>query len=83
MRTNSLTVALCPDAVGVVLCESGSQPRRECCDVTTEGGAAWRGAVDGLDQWLTCNDIERRRASIVVSSSFVRYFHTQFGRLRG
>lgn len=73
MRAKSLTVALCPDAVGVVLRESRAQPRREYFDVVAEDGASWRGALDGLAQWLTRNNHERGRASVVVSSRFVRY----------
>lgn len=72
MPTNTLTVALCPDAVGVVLRESRAQPRRESVEVVAKDGPAWRGVLDCLGQWLTRNNIERVRASVVVSSRFVR-----------
>ncbi len=72
MPTNTLTVALCPDAVGLVLQKMGSQARCDRIDVIAKHEVAWRGAVDSLANWLTVNHIVGGRASVVVSSRFVR-----------
>lgn len=73
MQTRTLTVALCPNAVGVVLHESRARPMRETVEVTAQEGAAWRGAIEGLAHWLRRRDFARARASIVLSSRFARY----------
>jgi hypothetical protein len=69
-----LTVALCPDQIGVVWRTRRAEVRRELVLCTApEGGGDWFLAMDALRNWLDAAQVQRGRISIVLSSRFVRY----------
>lgn len=77
LRTERLTIALCPDRIGVVR-SSGLWRRRMTAQLEIEvtqsaTGTAWSGVLETLEHWLADNDVRNIRADLVFSSRFMRH----------
>lgn len=69
----TVTVALCPEQVGIIWRSRREQVRREIVTCTpSDVGNGWSGAVDALTRWLDANQVLPGRMSMVLSSRFVR-----------
>lgn len=72
--SEKLTVALCPEQLGVVWRTRRAEVRRELLVCAAPGeGRGWLMAVDALRNWLDAAQVQRARISMVLSSQFVRY----------
>lgn len=70
----TVTVALCPDQLGIIWRSRRGEVRREIvmCG-TSDTGPGWSGAVEALRRWMDATQIPSGRMSLALSSRFVRF----------
>jgi len=73
-RNEQLTVALCPEQVGVIWRPRKGGVRRDLVGFSDDPhGSGWRGALDAWSTWLQDCGIRQAHVSLTLSNRFVRY----------
>lgn len=72
-RGEKLTVALCPEQLGIILRARRAGTLHELVPCASDGRRAWQVAVEALENWLATANVQRMRISIVLSNRFTRY----------